>query len=208
MMNYLEHPAEEVLERFLLHRCGDEELDVVETHIMACEPCVVRLETMEVELAATKLALQNMRIQEAEKAAAPKTASWRTWFTVPTLSTAGALAALAIGVMVAPQFTHRSLPVAQVSLIAYRGLETPLVPKNRDLHVSLNANDLTENTVKVELVNDRGQVTWKGTEPVHDNQVTVNVPHISTDGSYFFRLYAPASQGEGELLREFAVQVK
>jgi hypothetical protein len=49
--------TEEALERFLLHQSRDEELEVLESHILACESCVTRLEDLEVWLAVTKLAL-------------------------------------------------------------------------------------------------------------------------------------------------------
>jgi len=205
---YLEHPAEEVLERFLLHHSDEEELDVVETHILACESCIVRLETLETQIAATKLALQDIHQQEVAKAVAKQQAPSRSWFTLPRLSMAGAVAALAIGIGIAPQFMNHNAPVAQVSLVAYRGLETPTVPKDHELHVHLNANDLNENSVAVQLVDERGTQLWQGTAPVKQNEIDVNVPKISETGAHFFRVYAPSKDGESELLREFAFNVK
>jgi hypothetical protein len=205
---YLEHPAEEVLERFLLQHSDEEELDVVETHILACESCVARLETLETQIAATKLALQNIHQQEVAKAVAKQPAPSRSWFTLPRLSMAGALAALAIGIGIAPQFMNRNAPVAQVSLVAYRGSETPTVPRDHQLDVHLNANDLNEDNVAVQLVDDRGSQLWKGNATVKQNEIDVNVPKISETGAHFFRIYAPATKGEGELLREFAFNVK
>ncbi len=208
MKNYLEHPADEVLERFLLHGSDEEEVEVVETHVMACESCVTRLETLETEIAATKLALQNVRLDEAARSTAPQTANWRSWFSMPKLSLAGACAAVALGVLITPEFLSHSAPVAQVSLVAYRGLETPVLPKDRPLHINLNASELASNAVDVELVNADGIRNWRGTAAIQENLVSVNVPRIKQAGQYFFRLYSPSSNGESELLREFAVQVK
>jgi anti-sigma factor RsiW len=204
---YLEHPAEEILERFLLHNSGEEELDTVETHILSCESCVTRLETLETQIAATKLALQNIHQQEVAKAVAKQQAPSRKWFTLPRLSMTGAVAALALGIGIAPQFTRHNAPVAQVSLLSYRGL-TPNVPRDHQLRVHLNAKHLNENNVTVQLVNDHGSQLWKTTAAVKQDEIEVNVPQISEAGTRFFRIYAPSTNGEGELLREFAFNVR
>ena len=59
-MAYLDHPAEEVLERFLLSHCSENELCEVETHILYCEACVDHLERLEIEITAVKRFLQKM----------------------------------------------------------------------------------------------------------------------------------------------------
>ncbi len=206
---YLEHPAEDVLERFLLHQSDERELETVETHVLACESCVTRLENLELQIAAIKVALQNLHQEKVAKAVArQQTAGWRSWLTMPRLSMAGAVAVLALGIGVIPQFINQNAPVAQVSLVAYRGLETPVVPKDHKLHVHLNANDLTDKAVRIELVDEQGKALWKGTAAVRQDEVEVNVPKISETGTHFFRLYAQNSGGPDELLREFAFQVK
>ena len=44
MTDYLDHPNEEALERFLRNEVQESELETIETHILACESCVTRLE--------------------------------------------------------------------------------------------------------------------------------------------------------------------
>ena len=58
---YRDHPDEEALERFILHKCSEEELEIVETHVLACESCVAQLETLELDITATKMALESWR---------------------------------------------------------------------------------------------------------------------------------------------------
>jgi hypothetical protein len=100
---YFDHPTEEALERFLLHQSRDEELEVLESHILACESCVTRLEDLEVWLAATKLALNEILAQKSVKATANERPSWRrSWFTVRNFSLAGTVAALALGIVIIP----------------------------------------------------------------------------------------------------------
>lgn len=205
---YLDHPNDEALERFLLHHATEEELEVVETHILACESCVTRLEDLEFLIATTKLALQEVRSEQlAKQAAKAQQTSWKSWFTVPRLSWAGGLAVFALGVALVPQLTHPQ--AADVALSAYRGLDVSTVPEGRPLHVSLNANDLGNGPVTVELVNGQGLRLWQGTTDIQNNKVDISIPQIRQIGTHFIRLYSPkAGNGEGDLLREFAFQVK
>jgi hypothetical protein len=202
---YLDHPAEEVLERFLLHRSDEQETDVVETHILACESCVTRLEALEIEIAATKLALQELHKERVEKAAAKQQVTSRTWFTLPRLSMAGGVAALAIGIGLLPQFMHTGASPAEINLVAYRSLESPVVPKDRPLEVHLNANGLSENRVKVELVTNDGKEIWQHVASVDQSRIDLEVPKITETGTYLFRVSDPANQSE---LREFSFEIK
>src|SRR5258708_23191519 len=88
-----DHPNEEALERFLLHRLSEEELESVETHILACESCVEALEVLEVQIATTKMALETL--EALPKGKPVFSAPWKSWLTLPRLSIATAFAALA-----------------------------------------------------------------------------------------------------------------
>jgi hypothetical protein len=209
--NYLEHPDEDVLERFLLNQSGEEELETIETHILACDSCVSRLEALELEIAAMKLALQETRKQDAAASVAARQSSGNKWFTVPKLSMAAGLAALALGLLVVPQMrNNRAVPMAEVTLSATRGSETTLVPQDRPLHVVLNANDLNSKQLEVQLVDANGKQLWKGAATVLNNQAAVYLPKITDAGGHFINLYAPAQtqNGEPELLRQFALDVE
>ena len=54
------HPSEEALERFLMNTSGPEELEATETHILCCDECLDQCETLEVEIALTRVALKNL----------------------------------------------------------------------------------------------------------------------------------------------------
>lgn len=204
---YLDHPTDEALERFLLHHSNEEELDVVETHILACESCVTRLEDLEFLIATTKLALQEVRSEQLAKQTAKQQASWKNWFTVPRLSWAGGLAVFALGIALIPQL-NQPRP-ADVALSAFRGLDVATVPEGRPLHVSLNANDLAQGPVTVEVVDSRGVKLWQGSSDIKNDKVDISVPRITQAGTHFIRLYAPTpGNAEGDLLREFAFQVQ
>jgi hypothetical protein len=207
--SYLDHPAEEALERFLLHQCPDEELETVETHILGCGSCVSRLETLETQVANLRLGFEELERQRTVAVAAKQHRSWKTWFTVPNLAWAGAAAVVVVGLAITPQLLRHTAPLAEVSLIATRGAETTAVPQGRPLHVHLNAAGLPEAPVSVELVDGAGTQLWRGSGLVRHDQVNVTTPQIISPGDYFLRLYAPGRDGQpGDLLREFALQVK
>ena len=201
MQQFLEHPTEEALERFLLHQCQEPEIEFVETHILACESCVERLQALEMQIAATKIALAELQRDSRIKESATEKRWWRPWSRVAGLSFAGAAACAVLAVaLFAP---------AQVKLSAYRGTETLSVPEWRPLHMHLATTDVADGLVAVQLVNGEGSEIWSGTSAVRHEQTDVRLPRITKPGSYFLRLYTPAKgSAEGDLLREFAFRVK
>lgn len=212
---YLDHPNEEALERFLRNEAQESELEIIETHILACESCVTRLEALELDLAAVKVACRELQTERIQKEAA-RSRSWRDWFTLPALSWAGAAAVLALGITAVPQFLPRD-----VNLTATRGLETGMtlspcgtleaavVPEGRPLDLHLKADDLPEGRVNLEIVNGVGKRVWQGAGIIKQQRANVVVPRITTAGAYFLRLYNPAQAGsEPDVLREFRFEVR
>jgi anti-sigma factor RsiW len=203
----LEHPAEEALERYLLHQSSESELETVETHFMACENCVARLEQVDLQIAATKLALQQIHLEKVAKSFAKQEARRNSWLSVPKLSLAGGLAMAALTLSVLPGIHRESKPAVDVQLTAYRGLESRVLPKDRALHVTLNASGLAGNLASVTLVDSNGVEIWKdAAAPIQNNLVTVSVPQIHSNGTYFFRLYQPGQYTDQ--LREFSVIIE
>ena len=207
MQQYVEHPTEETLERFLMHQMQEEELESMETHILACDSCVVRLEELEIQIAATKIALAELHNQTvAENYAKEKSSRW-TWLRSHSWSLAGATAALALAITIVPRFANVSPFEAQVS--AYRGSETTAIPAGRPLLLHLNAKDLPSEPVSVEVVNAEGNQIWKGSNAISHERVDTKLPEISNKGNYLLRLYASDKNGaSGDLLREFSFEVK
>ena len=63
----LEHPSEEMLERYVLHQSTELELDTIETHVLACESCVARLEDLEAYIGILRQAHQELQLEEAKQ---------------------------------------------------------------------------------------------------------------------------------------------
>jgi hypothetical protein len=207
MQQHIEHPTEETLERFLMHQMHEEELESMETHILACDSCVARLEELEVQIAATKIALAELHNQTvAENYAKEKSSRW-TWLKSHSWSLAGATAALALAITITPRFTTVSPFETEVS--AYRGSETTTIPAGRPLLLHLNAKDLPTEPISVEVVNAEGNQVWKGSNAVSHEKVDAKLPKIDNKGNYLLRLYASDKSGTpGDLLREFSFEVK
>ncbi|HZS53348.1 MAG TPA: hypothetical protein VFA65_03020 [Bryobacteraceae bacterium] len=198
---YFDHPAVDVLERFVLHRCSEDELEIVETHMLACESCVCTLENLEVEIAATKLALEHVAAQQQEKvvSAEPRKQFWRSWFSVPTLSWAGAgLAACA--------FCLFAFVPAGVQLQSERGTATVTVPEWRNARLSLVDAGLPAGSLQAEVVSETGSLVWSGTATSTQGEAKLDLPRMTHPGTYFARLYTAGA--EHELLAEFRFEVK
>jgi len=199
---YSDHPTEEALESFLLNRLPEAELEIVETHILACELCVEQLENLEILIAATKTAAIEPAAKQTHLRFVNAVQNWKEQFSFFRLSLAGAFSALTVGAVLF------SVP-GEVSLSAYRGPETPTVASWRPVRLNLNATDLAEGPVVVELVDNRGLSVWRGPSTVRNDEVKVTLPRITKEGPHFVRLYNPVQKdARTELLREFAFQVK
>jgi hypothetical protein len=202
----LEHPVEEVLERFVLRQSCESEIETVETHFLACESCVDRLEQVELYVASAKLALQQLHHEQVARSVAKHNAKRISWFSAPRFAIAGACAMVAIALSVTPAIYRDKSPAVNVELTTYRGLESPVLPRDRALHVRLNAKGLDGTLTVVKLVNGDGFELWKQEAAIRDNVVTIEVPQIHSTGDYLFRLYAPDNRAES--IREFSVNVE
>ncbi len=204
MQENLQHPSEDALERFVLHQMQEEELESVESHILACDNCVSRLEFLEVQVAATKIALSDLHQQKvAESYAKQKKSGW-AWLKISGYSLAGVAAAAILTVANMP-----GLNTVERDIAAYRGSETIQLPANHPLFLHLTAKDLAAAPVALEMVNAEGNAIWKGGSVVAHEKVDARLPKIAEKGNYLLRLYASTKQNmPGDLLKEFAIQVK
>jgi anti-sigma factor RsiW len=202
---YRDHPSEDALERFLFNQSDEEELEIVESHFLACEACVTRLETLELDIAAKKMALQTHLAEQAVRLSQPAARQRKLFglFTWPQLSFAGAaMAACALAV------SFVSVP-REVNLVAERGNETQVVSEWLPLHLHLQARELNSGPVTVTVVDKAGNQIWRSTAIVKNEEIEVKTPRMKAIGDYLVQVYAP-SPGEdpGNLLREYKLQAK
>ncbi len=200
---YRDHPDEEALERFLLNRSDEEELEIVETHIMACEGCVEKLEALEYQITATKIALKSHVTERCASIAHQQTESrFGNWLTLTRFSLAGgAVAACALVLTVV------SIP-RQENISAYRGAEVTNVAAWTPLSLHLDANDLPPGSVAVEVVDARGGKIWQGAATNANDQIDVDIPRLKSSRHYLVRVYSTQDDALGALLREYSMQTK
>ncbi|HWF47101.1 MAG TPA: hypothetical protein VG168_08855 [Bryobacteraceae bacterium] len=195
------HPSEDLLEKFARNGCGDDELEVVEAHILGCEICVTRLEELDDFLSAFQPAYQE--VQRSRSRSVPR-------FSFQWMLGLATAAVLGICLSFLPRFSHRAertiLPAAQLQLFAERGNEAVSAPASRPLQVRLSATDLPQRILSVDLVNAVGSPVWHGSTQVTHDKATVNLPPMQA-GAYFLRL-SSGPKDHSELLREFAFQIK
>jgi hypothetical protein len=202
MLQSSEHPSEEKLERFLLHQVQGEELEELESHVLVCHQCIEHLEDLELTIAATKMALADLHQQTVAENVARESKPKFSWLGLRSLSFVGATAAIALAVTLAPRFT----PVEK-EMSAFRGAENNTLPAGRPINLSLNARDLPETPVSVEVVNADGNEVWNGNSSIDHQIVKTQLPAIDK-GNYLLRLYAGNGKSHGELLREFSFDVQ
>jgi hypothetical protein len=196
-------------ERYILNRSREEELEGLETHVLACESCVTRLEDLEFHISVTQRALQELERERLTRTTSAQESSWKTWFSGPKLSFVGAAAAVALALIVVPAFLPHSAPIAQVSLSAFRGDEISVAPAGHPLEMHLSTGDLNEGPVFIVVVDLQGAEVWRGRASIHQEQIEVVVPPIKGRGPHFLRLYAPTQASpDSDLLREFAFRVE
>ena len=207
--SYLEHPSEEMLERYILHHSNEMELDTVETHVLACDNCIARLEDLESYVAVMREANRELQLERAQQPAKQSVATIVfNWLTPQRMALVGAAAVLAITVSIGPLYRsgdHDATPVS-ASLSAWRGAEAHTLPANHPLKVHLNASDIREHQVWAELVDGRGNEVWQSATSIARDSADVKLPALASSQNYFLRLYTAENNGTrpGDLLREFA----
>jgi hypothetical protein len=200
--SYFDHLSVDVLERFILHRSSEQEAELVETHMLACESCVNALENLELEISATKLALEQMAAERPQRTfeLEPRKATiWKNWFSFATLSWAGAgLATCALCLFV--------FVPANIELKADRGVTSVIVPEWRNARVRFVDEGLPTGPLRAEVVNETGTVIWSGDAQDEPGAVNLRLPRMTKAGHYYARLYTAGS--DHELLSEFPFEVK
>jgi hypothetical protein len=198
------HPGQEALERFVLHQCMENELEMIETHSLWCEFCVERLEILDVDISATKLALQNVLERQLAQRSVLLPYKSRGTSNLPRIF--GASAALAACVLCV---VLSAIP-SRVTLSVTRGTETITVSTWRPIEMHLDVKGLDQGPVVIQIVDYQGATIWQGKTNVGGHEdMNVRVPRFRESGIYFVRICAVAAfSPREELVREFALRVQ
>ena len=199
-----DHPTEDALERYMLQRVPEHEIEGIETHVLSCDSCLDKLEALDIYVNAVKLALRPSMAQQADGPDHTR-ATQRRWLAFPGLSWVAAAALIAVCVSL-PNIMRQN---PEVTLSAYRGSDVPVIPQHRTTPLVLDALDLPDRTVLVQVVDVFGTQLWIGRTAVHNRQARVLLPGLGKDGSLFLRLYASSlGHDSPTLLRELVFRVQ
>lgn len=192
------HESEERLELYMMHRLPESEIQVVEEHLLMCDPCRERLDQAEVFAVHMREALQSQPLTTS----APGwfSAGWFGWLK-PQFAMAGAFAAvlLAVGIY-ATMGSVRVAPVASLQLTAMRGSEIQTVSPARELDLSFTDAPAPS---RVDIVDASGASVWTGTLTPHAGRVETKVGQVLSPGNYFARVSGPS----GQVLHEYGFRV-
>ncbi len=202
-MNYRNigpHLADDLLERYVMHRLPEMEVESVEEHLLACPACQNQTVETENYVFAAKAALREVARKPAARAFWVRSSSLlHSWLTVPLCAAAVAALALAIAVPLRRGDAGRS--VSEVHLVAMRGAAAATQARaGSGLILNLDAGDLAPDGVRI--VNSAGQEVWKGTPRRSAHEVRAVVAGRLEPGQYWVRL----TRG-GELLREYGLKI-
>ncbi len=185
----------EELEQFSLGRVSDEESERFEEHLLVCEPCRQSLEQTEAYVFAMRAASKESRRESASR---------QPWWSVARLVLAVAgLALLALGVLTIAHFTRQAPPPLAVMLTATRGtVPGGAAPAGRPLALTPDVTGINApGPYRLEIVDQRGGVTWQGKYDPAAGAVRVPAQRA---GTHFVRVYAAS----GELLREYGLDIQ
>jgi anti-sigma factor RsiW len=217
----LEHTSEEVLERYLAQRGSESEIEVVETHLLVCESCRVRLDELEDYRAVMR---QGFGLLASQPEQLPARAAFRglpawilpRWSTnwspgwLPNWSLLPAAVALVLAVILVAPSMRRPAGTVEVALTSERGSNTAPVdlPGGSTLQLHLDAAGLPAGQVSVEIVDGAGTAINQQQVVARSNQLAVGIQHLAS-GTYYARIYSSKNGrlDSGRLLREFVFQV-
>lgn len=202
----INHPAEEAFERYVLNQSSESEVEALETHYLACENCVTRLEQVDLQIRGFKSALQDFHLEKTARAVAKQQSKATSWWSLAGLSSAAVLTLTAAAMLSFSPSNHQRVSPPAVVLTAYRGLESQILPKDRELHLTLNTEGLDQHTAEVSLLDSNGVELWRQCARIQNSVIAIDIPPIHTTGTHFVRLFSGV--GTVDPLREYSINVQ
>lgn len=183
------HLTEDALEMYSLGRLSSEEdIAVVEEHILVCGHCLTRLETMD------------SFVQAAVAGATAVAANPEPNRPVNYLPIA--LAASAAAIFLVPGLIQQTAEPANIDLVAVRNETKIRAPAGRTLQLKPDLTGLTETGYDWELSGIDGQLKMRGKLDLATGKLRIS--GLSAD-QYWLRLKAAGHQ---DILREFSLLVQ
>jgi hypothetical protein len=202
----IKHIDADRLEAYAMNTMAQEEIPIVEEHLLFCASCLDQLEAIEKYDRAIQGAAKRIREEEIK---APATAGiWdlvRDWFHTPAPMWAGALAAACLILVVGLQLREKPGAPVDVTLEAVRGSVTGTAPAGHALHLRLDSKGVPDSSGwRIEIVDEDGSRVWTGAGVASDTAITASVDKSFRPGIYFVRLLLEGN----DPVREYQLTVK
>jgi hypothetical protein len=198
-MSMTGHLDDNVLERYVMRRLSETDLEAVEDHVAFCVRCSDRLEATTAFVEGIQEALKNGNQREDE------TANYRKWLHGWRLtSVCGAVGTLAVA---ATLLLVVSRPVAlpeptKTTLDGTRGASTVVHgtgPFEFELFMPAEGS-----TYRVQLLDGNGRKQWEGDVPGVSGKLHALVKQRLAAGQYYLRVTEPGSGSQ----HDFAVRIE
>lgn len=208
------HAPEEWLERYSMRRLTEEESDTLEDHLIFCQCCQDKLESVESFQLVSRMACR--RVRQEDLHAQTSSSIWSrlrgfsltslfdrnrspSWFPLP--ASAAAMACLALFLLI-PR--SQDTGYQQVRLQAVRGELAHSVNSRQPLELVLSLDGLPPSrSYRIEIVGATGGTTASKLAEPEGNVIAVRMKSKMPPGQYWVRLYLP---GTNEPLQEFSLR--
>jgi hypothetical protein len=200
--NLKTHSTDEQLELYALGRLSDSDHTLLEEHVMVCECCRARLDSVG-NFAFGMRAAGIESMAEKEKAVPGFLESVRPFLRRPAVSMSLAFVVLLVVIGIFSTGRNEVPAVATLQLTATRGAMPVAVPaRSYQLHLTDGPRDA--GPFRVEVLNAGGGAMWANLAQGGSSGMDVTVTQRLLPGDYFVRV----SSADGKLLREYGFRVR
>ena len=204
--SFSSHVSEQLLERYVLRQLAEEQLAIVEEHLLICPACQDHLDQVDEYIQAVKLAAVEVRERKGGGAG---------WLSdlgrVPVAARLGAATLVIVAMALVIPWQRRNIPDHEVILEATRGAGTIPQAEARtggSLVLKIDVSEIVRSGgYQVSVVNSAGREVWGGGAQANHNQLSVAVPVKLSVGRYWIRLFDTSSQPP-TLLREYGLELR
>lgn len=202
--SFSSHVPEQLLERYALHQLDEEQLAIVEEHLLICPACQDHLTQVDEYVQALKLAATEVRNRRSGHG------RWLPDFRrIPVAAYLLATTTIVALALVIP-WQGRNVPYHEVILEAARGASPiPVAEASAGsfLVLRMDVSEIVRSGgYEVSVVNSVGRELWRAGGHANQNQLSIPVSVRLSAGRYWIRLFDTSQPPD--LLREYGLELR
>jgi hypothetical protein len=202
------HVGEERLEAYATNSLAEDEVAVVEEHLLICSTCQDRLDAVEHYLRAMEGAAKRIRAEESRALVPGVWERVLTWVRRPIAAGGLAVAGVTVAgliLLIRPHLREQPGAPVDIELQAVRGATFQTAQAGHALHLHLDGRGVPEmRPFQIEIVDEEGAKIWRGSGTASDSVILANVDQSFKPGTYFVRLLKEGS----DPIREYQLLVQ